>query len=145
MAETLSDPICMGGSWPVLGPLQLWQCGPQVQQTLLQGKKLGDSVWLNDVTVGMLVHIQDQLMDRRYLLETGALFSQIPHKSSKTTATEPMLISPNTHPIWCCGEERRRLCFSGGTFEWPFLHLDISFPILGVDFLRANKLSVSVA
>jgi hypothetical protein len=55
------------------------------------------------------------------------------------------LIGPNGHPIQCLGEERQRLCFSGCTFERLFLRTDVSFPILGVDFLRANKLSVSVA
>ena len=42
------------------------------------------------------------------------------------------------------GEECRRLRFSGLTFKGAFLLADISFPILGVDFLRANKLLVDV-
>jgi len=37
------------------------------------------------------------------------------------------------------------LRFSGRTFEWSFLGEDVSFPILGVDFPRANKLLVDVA
>ncbi len=34
---------------------------------------------------------------------------------------------------------------SGREFEWSFLQADVSFPILGVDFLRSNRLLVDVA
>jgi hypothetical protein len=37
------------------------------------------------------------------------------------------------------------LQFDGRTFEWSFLRADVSFAILGVDFLHANKLLVDVA
>ena len=96
----------------------------------------------------MLVHIADQLKDRCYLFYTGASFSLIPHKSTKSTdppAKEPCLIGPNGFRISCWGEEQRQLIFSGPTFEWTFLWADVSFPILGVDFLWANWLFVSVA
>ena len=93
----------------------------------------------------MLVHITDQLTDWRYLVDTGASFSLVPHRSGDTPAKEPRLIGPNGLPIRCWGEERRRLRFGGRTFEWDFLRADVSFPILGVDFLRANKLLVDVA
>ncbi len=94
----------------------------------------------------MLCPIQlDQLTDRRYLVDTGASFSLIPHRSNAPPAREPRLIGPNGSRIRCWGEERRRLRFSGREFEWSFLQADVSFPILGVDFLRSNKLLVDVA
>ena len=93
----------------------------------------------------MLVHITDQLTDRRYLVDTGASYCLMPHQSSKPPAKEPRLIGPNGSRIRCWGEERRRLRFGGRTFEWPFLLADVSFPIIGVDFLRGNKLLVDVA
>jgi hypothetical protein len=93
----------------------------------------------------MLVHITDQLTDGRYLVDTGASFSLVPHRSTKPPAREPRLTGPNGLPIRCWGEERRRLQFGGRTFQWPFLRADVSFAILGVDFLRANKLMVDVA
>jgi hypothetical protein len=93
----------------------------------------------------MLVHIKDQLTDWRYLVDTGASFSLVPHRSTKTPAKEPRLTGPNGLPIRCWGEEKRRLQFDGRTFEWSFLRADVSFAILGVDFLRANKLLVDVA
>jgi len=93
----------------------------------------------------MLVNITDQLTDRRYLVDTGASYCLVPHKSTKPPAKEPRLIGPNGSLIRCWGEERRRLRFSGRTFEWTFLRADVAFPILGVDFLRNNKLMVDVA
>jgi len=107
--------------------------------------KLGHPARLNAVAAGMLVHITDQLTDRRYLVDTGASFSLVPFHSRDPPAREPCLTGPNGSRIQCWGEERRRLRFSGRLFEWPFLRAEVSFPILGVDFLRANKLLVDVA
>jgi hypothetical protein len=58
---------------------------------------------------------------------------------------EPRLAGPNGSHIGCWGEEQRQLRFSGRTFQCSFLRADVSFPILGVDFLRSNKLLVDVA
>jgi len=69
----------------------------------------------------------------------------VPHQSRDTPAKEPRLVGPDGLPIRCWGEERQRLRFSGRTFEWDFLLADVSFPILGVDFLGTNKLLVDVA
>ena len=129
----------------MLGPLQLQKYGPQVQKNPAPWQETKRPGVTHAIATGMLVHIQDQLTDRRYLVDRGTSFSLIPHKSSKTPATKPRMIGPNGHPIQCLGEECQRLSFSGCTFERLFLRTDISFPILGVDFLRANKLSVSVA
>ena len=93
----------------------------------------------------MLVHIKDQLTDWRYLVDTSASFSLVPHRSKDPPAREPRLTSPNGLPIRCWGEEKRRLRFGGRTFEWSFLRADVSFAILGVDTLRNNKLLVDVA
>jgi len=110
---------------------------------LPSGGKLRTPARLNAVAAGMLVHITDQLTDGRYLVDTGASFSLVPHRSTKPPAREPRLTGPNGLPIRCWGEEIRRLQFGGRTFQWPFLRADVSFAILGVDFLRANKLMVT--
>ena len=91
----------------------------------------------------MLVHVECQLTARRYLVDTGATFSLVPHKSSKIPAGQPRLIGPNGLPIKCWGEERRRLHIDGRQFEWEFLLGDVTFPMLGVDFLRAYRLAGS--
>ena len=97
------------------------------------GGKLRTPARLNAVAAGMLVHITDQLTDRRYLVDTSASFSLVPHRSKDPPATEPRLTGPNGLPIRCWGEEKRRLRFSGRTFEWSFLRA------------RANKLLVDVS
>jgi len=53
-------------------------------------------------------------------------------------------ISPNGQPIHCWGKEHLQLQLGSHTFWWNFLKADVTFPILGVDFLRSNHLSVSV-
>ena len=93
----------------------------------------------------MLVHVECQLTARRYLVDTGASFSLVPHKSADPPAGQPRLTGPNGQPIKCWGEERRRLRIGGRQFEWEFLLADVTFPILGVDFLRAHRLAVDVA
>ena len=83
----------------------------------------------------MLVHVQCQLTGRRYLVDTGATFSLIPHKSSEPQARHPRLIGPGGQPIRCWGKERLQLQFSGRLFMWTFIKAEVTFPILGVDFL----------
>ena len=129
----------------MLVPLQLGQQGQKLQAALRPGGKLTVPARLNAVAAGMLVHVQCQLTGRCYLVDTGATFSLIPHKSSEPQARHLPLISPGGQPIRCWGKERLQLQFSGRLFMWTFLKAEVTFPILGVDFLRANRLSVSVA
>jgi hypothetical protein len=116
-----------------------------VPTALRQGGKLDVPARLNDVVAGMLVRVQCQLTGRRYVVDTGATFSLIPHKSSEPQARHPRLIGPSGQPIRCWGEERLQLQFSGRLFIWTFIKAEVTFPILRVDFLQANRLSVSVA
>jgi hypothetical protein len=106
--------------------------------------KLTTPAQLNTIAAGMLVHITDQLTGRRYLVDTGASFSLVPHQSRAPTC-EPRLVGPNGAAINCWGETTLQLRFSNRTFQWRFMHAAITFPILGVDFLRANNLLVDTA
>jgi hypothetical protein len=47
------------------------------------GGKLTVPARLNVDATGMLVHVQCQLTGRRYLVDTRATFSLIPHKSNE--------------------------------------------------------------
>ena len=58
--------------------------GARVQGPLPVGGKLKTPARLNAVAAGMLVHIKDQLTDWRYLVDTGASFSLVPHHSKDT-------------------------------------------------------------
>ena len=101
-----------------------------MQTALHPAGKLTVPARLNAIADGMLVVVQCQLTGRRHLVDMGAMFSLIPHKSSEPQAQHPRLIGPGSQPI-CC-------------FIWTFIKAEVTFPILGVDFLRANRLSVSV-
>ena len=106
--------------------------------------KLGDPGRLNAVAAGLLVHIVDSSNNRRYLVDTGASYSILPHKSP-LPATGPKLFGPGGQPIRCWGERAVNLTFQERAFSWKFLLADVAFPIIGVDFLRFHNLSVDAA
>ena len=97
--------------------------------------KLGGPARLNAVAAGQLVHILDQTTKRRFLVDTGASYSMLPHSSS-SPANGPKLYGPAGRLIPCWGERRLNLRFQGDSFPWTFLLAAVDFPILGIDFLR---------
>jgi hypothetical protein len=96
---------------------------------------------LNAVTPGQLVHIVDQLTGRRFLIDTGASYSIFPHRST-SPPSEPHLTGASGQRIPCWGVRVVQLDFHGRRFEWTFLLADVTFAIIGVDFLSSNKLLV---
>jgi hypothetical protein len=112
--------------------------------TSLQLGKLASRGRLNAVAPGPLVHIEDQLSKRRFLVDTGASFSIYPF-SSKAVPTGPTLFGPAGKLIPCWGERSISLQFNNKKFTWSFLLAAVSFPIIGVDFLRHFKLLIDPA
>jgi hypothetical protein len=80
----------------------------------------------------------------RFLVDTGASFSILPHRSP-AVASGPRLHGPAGQPIACWGERVLRLRFQGRDFTWPFLLAAVDFPILDVDFLKQHSLLVDPA
>jgi hypothetical protein len=113
-------------------------CGP------LHVGKLDRQGRLNDVVPGSLVHIVDQLSNRRFLVDTGVSYSIFPHTSA-ATPSGPKLRGAAGQLIPCWGEKTFDLSFQGRHFSWTFLLAAVSFPIIGVDFLRHFKLMVDPA
>ncbi len=103
--------------------------------------KLGRQGRLNAVVPGSLVHIVDQLSNRRFLVDTGASYSIFPH-SSAAPPSGPKLRGAAGQLIPCWGEKTINLSFQGKRFTWTFLLAAVSFPIIGVDFLRHFGLMV---
>jgi hypothetical protein len=99
---------------------------------------------LNAVAPGQLVHIVDQLTGRLFLIDTGVSYSIFPHRST-SRPTGLLLTGASGQRIPCWGESAVQLDFHGRRFEWTFLLADVSFAIIGVDFLRSHKLSVNPA
>ena len=77
-----------------------------------------------------LVYVTDQLSNRRFLVDTGAAFSILPHRSS-VKPSGPSLIGPNA----CWGDKPVQLVLDGRRFQWTFLLAAVQFPIIGVDFI----------
>ncbi len=106
--------------------------------------KLGRQGRLNAVAPGSLVHIVDQLSNRRFLVDTSASYSIFPH-SSAATPSGPKLRGAAGQLIPCWGEKTMNLSFQGKHFTWTFLLAAESFPIIDVDFLRHFRLMVDPA
>jgi hypothetical protein len=113
-------------------------CGP------LHVGKLDRQGRLNAVVPGSLVHIVDQTSNRRFLVDTGASYSIFPHTSS-AAPSGPKLRGAAGQLIPCWGEKTFDLSFQGRRFSWTFLLAAVSFPFIGVDFLRHFKLMVDPA
>ena len=89
-----------------------------------------------------LIQIQDQFSGRRFLVDTGASLSLLPHKS-KNPCSGPPLVSASGSPIRLWGFQRHTVKFGPHAFTFNFLLGDVARPILGFDFLRAHRLDVS--
>jgi hypothetical protein len=124
--------LCLGGQ------------GQELRQALQLVGKLEIPGRLNAVAPGLLVYINDQLTGWRFLVDTGAAFSILPHHSSDP-ATGQSLVGPSGSPIRCWGESAVKLKLADQHFTWSFLLADISTAILGIDFLRAHNLTVDPA
>ena len=94
-------------------------------------------------TPARLAHAVDQMSGIKFLIDTGAAYSVIPHQSS-TPARGPPLRGAGGSTIRCWGSSTRAVKFGGHDFSWPFLKAAVQFPLLGADFLRANKLLVDL-
>ncbi len=106
--------------------------------------KLAGRGRLAAITPGRLVHVLDELSNRRFLCDTGASYSVFPFRSPEPPSG-PSLTGPDGQRILCWGERELALSFHGVSFTWIFLLADVQFPILGIDFLRHYHLVVDAA
>ena len=121
--------------------LVLGQQGMQLRVPLWLAGKLGVRGLVNAVAPCQLVYITDQLSQRRFLVDTGAAYSILPHHSSGQP-TGPLLAGPDGHPLACWGDKPVQLVLDGCHFQWTFLLAAVQCPIIGVDFLRAHQILV---
>jgi hypothetical protein len=73
---------------------------------------------VNAVSPGGLVHVVDQLSNRRFLVDTGAVFSVFP-PSSPRPPDGPALAGAAGQPIPCWGEKQLQLSFNRRPFYGP--------------------------
>jgi predicted aspartyl protease len=99
---------------------------------------------LNAVVPGQLLHVTDRSSQRRFLVDTGASYSILPYRSADIPSGPP-LMGPDGTSIPCWGRRRVQLEFGRRRFTWDFLLAAVSFPIIGVDFLKHFKILVDPA
>jgi hypothetical protein len=87
--------------------------------------------------------VADQVSGKKVLVDTGSTFSIFLHKSA-SKPYGPLLKAANGQRIRCWGSRRRCLKLSGLQYQWQFLQAAVSFPILGIDFLKNFGLLVDV-
>jgi len=92
---------------------------------------------------GTLFHVVDELSGKRFLVDTGAARSVLPHTSSQQPHSL-RLIAANNQSIPTWGEKRVKLIFNKRHFSYTFILAGVSQPILGIDFLRHYNLAIDV-
>ena len=77
--------------------------------------KLASRGRLAAIAPGRLVHVLDELSNRRFLCDTGASYSVFPFRSPEPP-TGPSLTGPDGQRILCWGERELTLSFQGTSF-----------------------------
>jgi hypothetical protein len=102
-------------------------------------RKLGRRDVVSAVRPGHLFYITDSVTSRRYLMDTGFAFSIMPWESSDTPVG-PTLTAADARSIPCWGERPFTVTIGGVPQRWNFLLVAVSFPNIGIDFLRCHGL-----
>jgi hypothetical protein len=92
---------------------------------------------------GRLFFATDSISGKRFLVDTGASFSIVPHRSS-SRPSGPALRTANNIRIRCWGRRTAEVNIGGAVFSFDFLLADVRFPILGIDFMRHHQLVVDL-
>ncbi len=94
--------------------------------------------------LGGLVFLQDDKSKQKFLVDTGAAVSVLPH-TEPAAPTGPPLAGANGKTIPSWGSVTRTLSFGLRTFLCTFILAAVSKPILGTDFLAKHRLLVDPA
>jgi hypothetical protein len=86
--------------------------------------------------------LTNELPCDRYLVDTGVTLSTVPC-NSKTTPSGPLLKGADGQPIPSCGFIQKTVLFQDNLFSSQILHAAVAGPILGIDFLRRFKVTVT--
>jgi hypothetical protein len=106
--------------------------------------KLGHRDVVSAVRPSRLFFITDSSSNCRYLVDMGSAFSIMPWRSS-SPPSGPGLSGVDGRRIPCWGEQPFTVTIGGLPRQWTFLLAAVSFPILGIDFLRHHSLVVDMA
>jgi hypothetical protein len=87
--------------------------------------KLASTGRLNAIAAGQRIHMQDQISNRRFLVDISASYSILPHRSS-LPATGLKLFGLAGQHIPCWGDSLMQLRFYDQDFSWQFLVADVA-------------------
>ena len=105
------------------------------------GKLVGQVTATAAVTKGQhgrLGMLLDEAKQQLFLIDTGSVYSILPHTSSEKP-DNTSLIAADRSPIRCWGRRSRTLRAGGRVFKWTFILADVAFPIIRADFLVISK------
>jgi hypothetical protein len=88
-----------------------------------------------------LIFLTDELTNDRYLVDTGETLSIVPCNQN-SSPSGPLLEGADGQPIPSWGFIKK-LQFQGKLFTSTFLQVTVAIPLLGIDFLRKFKVTVS--
>jgi transposase InsO family protein len=117
----------------------------EMSETVCSFGKLTVQGQLTAVAPGQLLYVKDAVSCLKFLVDSGSSYSIYPCGTPHGSPTGPMLQLPNKQLVPSYGEKVLTVEFSGKTYVWSFLLADISFPIIGADFLRYFKLLVDLS
>lgn len=93
-----------------------------------------------------LLYLTDSLSKTQFLVDTGAEISVLPATGldTRTKQLGPPLLAANGSHIQTFGSHTLSLHFASNVYSWEFTIADVTRPLLGADFLRANSLLVDM-
>ncbi len=107
-------------------------------------RKLGCRGVISAVRPGRLFYVTDSVSGRHYLVDTGSASSIMPWEST-AFPSGPTLTAADGRHIPCWGERSFAVTIASVARRWDFLLAAVSFPIIGIDFLRHHCLLMDVA
>jgi hypothetical protein len=92
-----------------------------------------------------LLHVQDALSGRRFLVDTGANVSVFPGPAAaQDNPCHTRLEAANGTTIRTYGTRTIPISINNRRYEWSFVIADVTQPLLGADFLSAQGLMVDL-
>ena len=93
-----------------------------------------------------LLFVRDEISGERFLVDTGAEVSVFPATGLITRTKQPgtSQVAANGSTIKTYGTRSIPLWLASKQYRWDFIIAEVSRPLLGADFLRANSLLVDV-